>query len=170
MTPATDALPGLDQLRDLPLPPPPPYWPQTWGWIVLAAILAALTIYTAWAYRRNRRRNLYRREALRELDKIALATDDNPLAARNLPALLKRTALSAESRNGKNGVAPMSGHGWTEFLVRSARPATFPPDVAALLSTLAYAPDGTVLELDSVRVKQVFAASRQWIERHHVAP
>lgn len=35
----SDALPGLDALRELPLPAAVSYWPQTWGWAVLAVVL-----------------------------------------------------------------------------------------------------------------------------------
>ncbi|WP_376843043.1 DUF4381 family protein, partial [Bordetella pertussis] len=42
----SDALPGLDQLQELPLPAAVPYWPQTWGWAVLAALVLA---GAAWA-------------------------------------------------------------------------------------------------------------------------
>ncbi|PTN48429.1 DUF4381 domain-containing protein, partial [Achromobacter xylosoxidans] len=30
-----DAAPSIEQLRQLPLPEPVSYWPQTWGWLVV---------------------------------------------------------------------------------------------------------------------------------------
>lgn len=134
-------LPGLDQLRELPLPPPVSYWPQTWGWAALALAIVALGVYALAAWVRRRRRNLYRRQALAELARLRLAAADQPLAARQLPDLLKRTALAARC----------SG---------MARPAE------RLLATLAYAPDATVRELDPATLDRLFDDSRRWIERH----
>lgn len=134
-------LPGLDQLRELPLPPPVSYWPQTWGWAGLALVIVAVAIYALAAWVRCHRRNLYRRQALAELARLRVAAADQPLAARQLPDLLKRTALAAQCPG----------------MAQPAEP---------LLATLAYAPDAAVRELDAATLDQLFDASRRWIERH----
>jgi len=152
-------LPGLDQLRELPLPSPVSYWPQTWGWVAVAVVIIALAAYALLTAMRRHKRNLYRRQALVELAHIRAAAADQALAARQLPDLLKRTALVAQPglENRRSGVA-----------------LPFPVDSARLLATLAYAPDAAVRDLDPATLEQLFDASRRWIEghrseRHHVA-
>ncbi|WP_233236850.1 DUF4381 domain-containing protein [Bordetella sp. LUAb4] len=153
-------LPGLDQLRELPLPAPVSYWPQTWGWAVLALAVLALGLYALVAWMRRRRRDLYRRQALAELARIQEAVSRQALAARQLPDLLKRTALAAQaSGTSRQGIANRQPD--------VALP--FPEDSGRLLATLAYAPDAALRELDPAVLDQLFDASRRWIEHHHVA-
>ncbi len=86
-------IPSIEQLKELSLPAPVSYAPQTWGWWVLLAllILAALLIgirrYWQW------RRDAYRREGLARLAQLRSRSDDLN-ALRELPELLKRVALS----------------------------------------------------------------------------
>ncbi|MFJ0859642.1 DUF4381 domain-containing protein, partial [Bordetella bronchiseptica] len=47
--------------------------------------------------------------------------------------------------------------------------AAFPDDSARMLALLAYAPDGAVRALDAPALARLFAASRRWVESHHVA-
>ncbi|ALM82977.1 DUF4381 family protein [Bordetella sp. N] len=155
-------LPGLDQLRELPMPPPVPYWPQTWGWALLALIVLALSVYALVAGLRRHRRNRYRRQALIELARIRAQAGRQTLAARALPDLLKRTALAARSSAGLRPDASLA-------VVALPLPSPLPADSGPLLATLAYAPDATVRELDPATLDLLFDASRRWIERHHVA-
>lgn len=158
------ALPGLDQLRELPLPAPVSYWPQTWGWAALALLLAAAAGWIAARAWRQWHRNRYRREALSELRRIEADTAADPLAARGLPVLLKRAALAAQARDGN--VAPLAGEAWIAWLAQRGPP--LPCDGAHLLTTLAYAPDTAVRALDPADVRRLLAASRLWMERHNV--
>lgn len=164
-----DALPGLDQLLELSLPAPIPYWPQTWGWAVVAMLLLAGGVWAAATYWRRHRRNLYRRQALAALDKLAGAVASDPLAARGLPALLKRTALAAQADGQATQVAALSGEAWLAYLSRITTSQPFPDGSARLLATLAYAPDEAVRSLDSTVLKRLIMASRRWMEHHHVA-
>ncbi|MFY0479911.1 DUF4381 domain-containing protein [Achromobacter marplatensis] len=164
----SDTLPGLDQLRELPLPAAVSYWPQTWGWAVLAVVVVMGGTWGAVAIWRRRRRNLYRRQGLKALQQLAQAAASDPLAARGLPALLKRAALAAQPSDGRAGVASLSGEAWLAYLERDV-PQGFPKDGAALMRLLAYAPDETVRGLDSVALSQLIRASREWMVKHHVA-
>ncbi|EHK65571.1 DUF4381 domain-containing protein [Achromobacter arsenitoxydans] len=158
------ALPGLDQLRELPLPAPVSYWPQTWGWAALALLLAAATGWMAARAWRRWHRNRYRREALSELRRIEADAAADPLAARGLPALLKRSALAALAPD--RNAAPLAGEAWIAWLAHCGPP--LPRDGAQLLATLAYAPDTAVRALDPADIRRLLAASRLWMERHHV--
>lgn len=157
-------LPGLDQLRELPLPEPVSYWPQTWAWAVLGLLSMATAVWLAARAWRRWRGNRYRREALSELQRIEAEAAADPLAARDLPALLKRTALAAQP---SGAAAPLAGEAWTAWLARCGPP--LPEDGARLLATLAYAPDAAVRALDPADLHGLLAASRHWMERHHVA-
>lgn len=164
----SDALPGLDALRELPLPAAVSYWPQTWGWAVLAVVLGVGGAWAAATIWRRRRRNLYRRQALKALQQLAREAERDPLAARGLPALLKRTALAAQASGGRAGVASLSGQSWLAYLERDV-PQGFPKEAPALMRLLAYAPDEAVRELDNATLTQLIRASRDWMVRHHVA-
>ncbi len=100
------AQPGLDQLRELPLPPPVPYFPATWGWVVVALLAVVSVACGVYVWQRRRRRNRYRRQALAELARIQRESAGQPLAARQLPDLLKRTALAAQAARPVSSSAP----------------------------------------------------------------
>lgn len=166
---STANVPSLDQLRELALPAPAAsYWPQTWGWLALAFLLLALLVaWGIWRYLRWRR-DRYRREALARLDELVLALDDpqRRLAAlRQLPQLLKRTALSMPAGEA---AAQLGGGQWQSFLQRHG-PAPLPVDFAQRLALLAYAPAERVATLADHDVHALISACRQWIEAHRVA-
>lgn len=104
---------------------------------------------------------------MKALQQLAREAERDPLAARGLPALLKRTALAAQASGGHAGVASLSGQSWLDYL--SATPQGFPKEAPALMRLLAYAPDEAVRELDSATLTQLIRASRDWMVKHHVA-
>ena len=115
-------IPSIEQLKELGLPAPISYAPQTWGWWVLLAVLmlAALLIgmrrYWQW------RRDAYRREGLERLTQLRSRSDDLS-ALRELPELLKRVALSMPTQNQR----------WNPILVGASllakKPAQSTPSV-----------------------------------------
>lgn len=162
-----DATPSIEQLRQLPLPAPVSYWPQTWGWLVLLAVALALAGWAAWRMARRHRRNRYRRAGLRMLEALRRAVQSDPLAARALPDLLKRVGLSSVAEVDRARVGALQGAEWVAFMDQGI--AVFPADAGVLLRALAYAPPETLRAIDPARVRLLFAASRLWMERHHVA-
>lgn len=152
--------PSVEQLQEIALPAAPAYTPQTWGWAALAGLIAVLAL--AWATWRLRRwqRERYRREALRELQRIEAAASRDPQALRELPALLKRTALSWPA---PPPVQTLRGSAWQAFLQTHCA-APLPIDFAEQLASLAYAP--TRAWGDTTAVCQ---HCRHWLEHHHVA-
>lgn len=164
-----DALPGLDQLRELPLPAAISYWPATWGWAVVAIVLLAGGAWAAVAIWRRRCRNRYRRQALAELDRLTRVVTRAPLEARALPALLKRTALAAQVEGQQARVAALGGDAWLAYLNQDTASQLFADDAARLLTTLAYGTDATVQSVDPAALGRLMVASRQWMEHHHVA-
>ncbi|MGH8387515.1 MAG: DUF4381 domain-containing protein, partial [Pseudomonas sp.] len=86
-------IPSIEQLKEIALPAPVSYAPQTWGWWVLLGLLVLTALIIAarryWQWKRDR----YRREALARLAQLQQRSDDLN-ALRELPELLKRTAIS----------------------------------------------------------------------------
>lgn len=161
----TAPVPSVDQLKELVLPPAVSYWPQTWGWALLAALLLAGLVL--WAALRLRRwqRDRYRRQALARLRQLEQAMADQTRrvqALREVPELLKRVALSMPEAPA---VAPLHAADWQAFLV-SHSSTPLPADFAWQLAQLAYAPDSRLHEIDA---SALLGYSRAWVEHHHVA-
>ncbi|MNF87776.1 hypothetical protein D3C84_702520 [compost metagenome] len=161
--------PNLNQLQELPLPPPAAsYWPQTWGWaLVLLLLLALLAVLAARRWRRWRR-DRYRREALARLATLerALGDEQQRLAAlRELPELLKRVALSMP---GSPPVAALGGGDWQAFLQRTS-PVPLPERLGEQLATLAYAPEARLRDLAEDELRALLDTCHHWIGQHVAA-
>lgn len=96
----------LDRLLEPAEPPPVSMMPQTWGWLVMAAIMVIILGYVAWRRWLAHQANAYRREALRA---IGNAAGDATIIA----AIVRRTALTAYPRSD---IACLSGSEWLRFL------------------------------------------------------
>jgi len=189
-------VPSVEQLKELPLPAPISYAPQTWGWWVLLALLVVMALVLGarryWQWRRDR----YRREALARL--VELQQRSNDLSAlRELPELLKRVALSMPTVHpvGASLLAIASGQSpptlnvtassrasslpqgtpaalgkedWQVFLQQHSK-QPLPADLSQQLSLLAYAPDATLRAMPTEQRQQLFNTCKTWVERHHVA-
>jgi hypothetical protein len=94
-------------LRDVHLPPAPPWWPPAPGWLLLgAAVVLALGIALGlWAWRRTRRRRWQR-----QFD-AALATGAAPAQVAAVSELLRRAA-----RRRDPAAAALQGEPWLRFL------------------------------------------------------
>lgn len=169
-------IPSIDQLREMGLPAPVSYAPQTWGWwLLLGLLLIALLAWVAqrlWQWRRDR----YRREALQRLEQLQ-ASSETLEALRELPELLKRVALSMPPRLqapwrrpvlAAPSAAPLGGAAWQAFLRQHSR-QPLPDDFSRQLAQLAYAPDAVLMQLPAEQRRQLFDTCRHWVEQHHVA-
>ena len=142
------------QLRDIHLPPAPPWWPPAPGWWALAVLLLALLLAGLWWWRRHRRALRQRRQVLRELDRLARQHQrdgDGPALASALHQLLRRVARQHDAR-----AARQRGDAWRQTLAR------VPIDAATLQQLLAldqqiYRPPASFDHAASV------AAARAWL-------
>lgn len=145
-----DGASSLDRLVDIVDQAPIPAWPPAPGWWIVAAAALLFFVVIILLWMRRRHRAAYRREALREIDRMG---DD----LRALPALLKRVALCAYPREQ---VAGLNGTAWVDFLnARTARPG-----FDESLLQLAYAPTAPAGR------KALLATARRWILTHDPAP
>ena len=139
---------SLDNLREIILPPPVPWWPLAPGWWLLLAAIALAASAFAFRLFRRWRANAYRRAALREL---AIAGDVTAIAE-----ILKRTALVAYPRKD---VAALSGAAWLAWLAQTGHRRA-PADVTAALTTGVFATE----EAENIAPVATFAAD--WIRNH----
>jgi hypothetical protein len=137
----------LSNLRDIAMPPPVSFWPPAPGWWVVGAACLAAGCLAVAAVVRHRRRNAYRREALREL-----ASAD----ASDISAILKRAALAAFPREQ---VASLSGPAWLAFLDRTG-------GTKFTMTALAFMTYGGS---DST-VESVRAEAHRWLLAHSPSP
>jgi hypothetical protein len=140
----------LDGLHDFYQPQPPSWRPQTIGWYVVFAIAALLLLWLCIYLIRRWHQNRYRREALTELAH---------LEAVHFSALLKRTALSAWSREE---VASLIGPAWLRFLDSSVRAPLFARTPADRLEEIAF----STKKLSSEDASALRTAAGKWIRQH----
>ena len=146
---------SLENLHDLVMPVPVPWWPPTPGWIIVSAAL--IMVLGWWLIRviRHWQSNSYRREALVLLGKM----DD---AQTELPTLIKRVALSAYPRER---VASLTGEEWLAFLDQTGHTDAFTTGPGRWLGRLAYEPK-LAASLSTTELNGLRTAVRAWILRH----
>ncbi|MEP2783965.1 MAG: DUF4381 domain-containing protein [Pseudoruegeria sp.] len=142
----------IDQLQEVSEPPAISMFPQTVGWVVVAAIACAVLCWFAVRQYRMYQANAYRRAALFEMTFLT----DNPA---ELATLLRRTALVAY---GRPTVAGLQGADWVEFLKDSLGSASFDEQAARTLTAAPYRP--TMASPDLMQ----FAL--HWVKHHKVGP
>lgn len=140
----------LDNLHGFYQPPPPSWRPQTVGWYIVFAIIALLLVWLAVHLYNRWRADRYRREALNELEHIE---------TKQLSALLKRTALSAWSREE---VAALSGAAWLKFLDSSSHKPLFESAPENRLEEIAFSQSQLSREDEST----LRNAAGNWIKQH----
>jgi hypothetical protein len=163
-------VPSIEQLKELALPAPVSYAPQTWGWWVLLGVLILLTLITTMRRYRQWRRDAYRREGLARLAQLRNRSDDLN-ALRELPELLKRVALSMPTQSpswNPVNVGALGQEDWQSFLQRHSK-KQLPADLSTQLAQLAYAPDDVLRALPAPQRQALFDTCQCWVEHHHVA-
>lgn len=145
---------SLQDLNPIILPDAVGILPLAPGWQVLLTIAGLTLLWQAWKYWLAWRANRYRREALQELQRL-----ERP---RDLPDLLKRTALSAFARSD---IAALSGPEWHRFLDQSAGLDQFTGACGAWLDQLAYGDPALTPE----QYDNLLEASRTWLKQHRRA-
>jgi LPXTG-motif cell wall-anchored protein len=148
-------------LRDIHIPPSPPWWPPAPGWWVLFGIACLMLLAIFLFYRRRRSTRARRQLILAELQMLAHQHSNDDIAyASSLHQLLRRAA-----RRYALDAHQQQGEGWREVLAR------VPVDTATLdklmtLDARMYQPRA---EFDRATVQ---AAAYRWLDtalRHEKA-
>lgn len=155
----------LDALHPLALPPVPTWWPQTVASLLVITVFGLLLLgfcVRSWQCWRAR---AYRREALARLHALRAALNDPASregAARELPELLRCTALAVWSREHVN---PLSGTSWLAFLDQTLGLGDQPFSAPGghLLLELAYAP-ATLIDWE--KLPTLLDLVECWVRRH----
>ncbi len=159
---------ALRALKDIAVPPPVSWMPQTWGWAVLAVILMlALAIWFA-LWLRHYRANAYRREALALLAGVEAKIRDpatREAGIQDLAVLLKRVALAGWPRDD---VASLAGDAWVKFMGAHGTQATGQA-LHRALDDLEYQAGEAAGVAQPKAEAELIADARTWIERHHVS-
>jgi hypothetical protein len=148
-------------LKELPLPEPVSWWPQTFGWYILAALLLLGLAWLGWRQWRHYQHNAYRREGLAKLEVMA----SDPTALRQLPYLLRKSALCAAPRAD---VAGLRSRDWISWLNESAGCELFAETDGEKLDALAYARDRQPL-LNDTELQHLVDASKTWMRDHRAS-
>ncbi|WP_274628155.1 DUF4381 domain-containing protein [Arvimicrobium flavum] len=157
---------ALQSLADIVLPQPVAWWPQTWGWALLALVVAALIVLAVWRWLHHRRINRYRREALALLaDLEQTGHGGQPGSVQAVAELLKRVVLAAWPREE---VARVSGAAWVKFLRDHAGGAMIADEAAALLADGEYRAAPPRDRLSEQQFRALIDTARAWIEKHRV--
>lgn len=155
---------ALNKLRDIHLPEPVSWWPPAIGWWILMLLLVFFAILFARRVLIKRRRLAPLKAAVAavdELDSAYLATGDTGRLVQDLSVLLRRIALTLETREQ---VASLGGEAWLQHLDTLAGDTHFHTDLGRALLLAPY-------ELDpEVDGKALLDLSRDWLEgvRRHV--
>ncbi|MQB07709.1 DUF4381 domain-containing protein [Agrobacterium tumefaciens] len=159
---------ALGSLKDIAVPQPVSWMPQTWGWALVAIIVLVATFVVLVHSVKKYRKNAYRREALVLLGGIEERLKDparSDAAIHELSEILKRVALAGWSRRD---VASLSGAAWARFLETQGY-----KDRGHVLQTLLddyeYRSASEAGALTPHAVRDFLSAVRTWIRQHHVS-
>ena len=156
---------SLQNLNDIVMPATVSWWPLATGWYVLTGLL--LIALTWFSYHSIRRwiNNRYRRAAMLQLQLLedrVQHPEERDASLRQIPVLLKRTALSVYPRSQ---VASLSGKDWFHFLNSTQKKPSFNEATASILNTVSYS-TGELNAIDSKAATDLIYASRSWLKNH----
>ena len=148
-------------LKELPLPQPVSWWPQTVGWYILGIALLSGLAWLCWKQWKHYQHNVYRRRGLAYLDAIG----DNQASLKDLPYWLRKSALCAASRAE---VAGLRGRSWIHWLNKSAGSELFQENDAMLLEKLTFTSEQSSL-VDQDSARHLIEASKRWMRSHRAS-
>lgn len=138
-------------------------WPLAPGWYVLSALIFLLWVFLVFRFVKKRKKNAYRREALRQLEKIEKLEQSQvyPADLAHVNRLLKITAMQTYTREK---VASLSGHAWLEFLSNSS-PCDFTVAPGNLIEMSGFQHSGKV-HISSDQWSKILKEARLWVQEH----
>lgn len=156
---------SLENMYDIVMPGPVPWWPPATGWYVLGAVVLMASGWWIAKATIHWWQNRYRMAALEELGVLRERSRDSRQkheAISGLDRLLKRVALVGWPRQN---VARLSGDNWIEFLTQSA-PGTFThAEQAHVFRDIAYSKK-ICEHLTDAQIHELFDSADRWIRLH----
>ena len=149
---------SLDNLHDIITPEAVGIFPWAPGWNILFLLLLALLFHFGVKRYALYQKEVYKREALKELKRYGQKSRGNTLA---ILALAKRVAISAY---GREEVAHLHDDRWWDFMEKHSE-VHLPSVLRKDISTLLYS-DGFVVD-DSL-YDTLFTLVKGWTETHRV--
>ena len=161
----------LEQLNDIQLPDPVGWWPLAFSWWILIFSIIAIVAGAIWYYLDQKRRNIYRRSAVQQVEEILQqtgSTENVKISAIN--AVLKRVAVTAY---GRLITASLHDQAWLDFLSETASYIPQPENLQDVLN-LAYKPNqedkmeysgSNISPKMALEIWQDYAI--KWIKGHH---
>lgn len=159
---------SLQNLNDIVLPEAAGWWPLAPGWYVLFGLLLVILAWFAYTSVRRWINNRYRRVALQQLQLLTediRNTDNRDTGLRQIPVLLKRTALSVYPRSQ---LASLTGGNWHDFLNSKVSKPSFTESTASLLDEISYSV-GDLSKVDTKAADDLLRASHHWLKHHQPA-
>jgi len=149
----------LSQLKEIVLPGPVSYFPQTPAWYILFGVIIIIIIILSWRFYKQLLKNRYRKQALLELRNIKKES-----ALHLLPALVKRVSLVFADRIK---VAGLYGYLWLNFLDESYDGNGFSKGQGRLLVDIAYQDPEKYKSLSKDDIESLFEIITIWIKKHN---
>jgi len=159
---------SLQNLNDIVLPEAVGWWPLAIGWYFLFGLLLVILTWLTYTWVRRWINNRYRRVALQQLQLLAediRNTDNRDTGLRQIPVLLKRTALSVYPRSQ---LASLTGRNWHDFLNSKVSKPSFTEFTADLLDEISYSV-GDLSKVDTQAADDLLKASHHWLKHHQPA-
>ena len=159
----------LAELKEIILPEPVSYLPQTVAWYILFGLLLMAAVWLAVRWYRHWAANRYRKAALKRLAEIEMNLRDSDCRATSisaLPVLVKQTTLAFAAREK---VAGLSGKRWLTFLDSTYIGWAFTEGPGKLLPELSYWPIFKLERVSDDELQALIGLIRKWIRRHRAA-
>ena len=156
---------SLQNLNDIVLPEAVGWWPLAVGWYLLFGVLLVVLTWFTYTWVRRWINNRYRRVALQQLQLLAediRNTDNRDTGLRQIPVLLKRTALSVYPRSQ---LASLTGRNWHDFLNSKVSKPSFTESTADLLDEISYSV-GDLRKVEPRAADDLLKASHHWLKHH----
>ncbi|SMF40040.1 protein of unknown function [Alteromonadaceae bacterium Bs31] len=153
----------LGQLHDPVLPSKIGIWPPAPGWWLLVTLGVVLIAFLLKRIHSGRRFNLYRREALKALEKIKNDKTDDQQIASALSGLLKQTFISA-SPGSRNLIAQFYGTAWQNLVHACCTLEKLPFEQQQALNRLCG--EGKYQKSFDLDTQAAFKACKYWISKH----
>lgn len=152
---------ALKKFIETQAPEPISWLPQTLGWKIILLVFVLLLLKKSMQAYKRYQRNAYRREALNWLQQLKqISYTNNKKQYRQLPALLRKTALYTFKRSD---ITTLSGSSWEQWLDKQCPKTNFHQQCPNMLHQLAFAPS---INISDTQIAVLMEQIGLWIKFH----